>query len=108
MPVIDLSFENLHEVQKILQKHVRRYSVWAFGSRVKGNAKKYSDLDLALVTQKTLSLSKMAQLTEAFDESDLPMRVDIVDLASASQSFQKIIQQQKVVIQEGQNDGISD
>jgi len=108
MPSIDLSTENWCEVCEILQTHARNYSVWAFGSRVKGNAKKYSDLDLVIVTLKPLSLSKMAQIREAFDESNLPIRVDIVDLASTNKSFQKIIEQQKVVIQEGQNDAIND
>lgn len=104
MPLIDLSPENWREVCEILQTHASDYSVWAFGSRVKGNAKKYSDLDLAIVTPQPLSLSQMAQLTEAFDESNLPIRVDIVDWASVNKTFQEIIEQQKVIIQEGQND----
>lgn len=107
MQSIDLLPKNLCEVQKILQAHARNYSVWAFGSRVKGNAKTYSDLDLAIIGQKPLSLSQIAQLTEAFDESNLPIRVDIVDWASTNKAFKEIIQQQKVVIQEGQNDAIS-
>lgn len=105
---IDLSTESWCEIHAILQTHARDYPVWAFGSRVKGNAKKYSDLDLAIVTQKPLSLSKMAMLNEAFDESNLPIRVDIVDLASTNKAFQKLIEQQKVVIQEGRNNAITD
>lgn len=105
---IDLSAENWCEVCKILQIYARNYTVWAFGSRAKGSAKKYSDLDLAIVTQKPLSLSKMAMLNEAFDESNLPIRVDIVDLASTNKAFQKLIEQQKVVIQEGRNNEIAD
>lgn len=108
MPPIDLSAENWCEVCEILQIYARNYTVWAFGSRVKGSAKKYSDLDLAIVTQKPLSLSKMAMLNEAFDESNLPICVDLVDWASTNKAFQKFIEQQKVVIQEGKNDAISD
>lgn len=107
MPPIDLSAENWREVCEILQTHARNYSVLAFGSRVKGNAKTYSDLDLAIVTQKPLSLSEIALLTEAFEESNLPIRVDdIVDWASTNKAFQEIIRQQKVVIQEGQHDEV--
>ena len=37
-------------VLDILHKNVPEYEVWAFGSRVKGTAKRYSDLDLAIIT----------------------------------------------------------
>jgi type I restriction enzyme S subunit len=53
------------------------------------------------MTKQPLSLSEMAQLTEAFDESNLPIRVDIVDWAATNEVFQKIIEKDKVVIQKG-------
>jgi hypothetical protein len=43
----------------------------------------------------------MATLNEAFDESDLPIRVDIVDWAGTTSSFREIIQQHYIVIQQG-------
>ena len=102
MPQIDLSSHDLNVVCKILKTHASDYAVWAFGSRVKGNAKKYSDLDLAIMTQQPLSFSKMAILKEAFDESDLPIRVDVVDWAETSETFKKIIEQNKTLIQPGE------
>jgi predicted nucleotidyltransferase len=80
-----------HEVRRILQKQVPEWAVWAFGSRVMGNPKPYSDLDLVVMTDQPLSLVRMADLNEAFDESDLPFRVDIVDWAATSPSFREII-----------------
>ncbi len=100
MPQIDLSSHDLNVVCKILKTHASDYAVWAFGSRVKGNAKKYSDLDLAIMTTRPLSFSQITILKEAFEESDLPIRVDVVDWAETSETFQKIIEQDKVVIQE--------
>ncbi len=101
MPKIDLNPQDWNEVCRILQIHAPDYPVWAFGSRVKRKAKAYSDLDLAIITQQPLSLSEMAILKEAFDDSNLPIRVDIVDWAATSPAFQKIIKQDKVLIQEG-------
>jgi type I restriction enzyme S subunit len=46
----------------------------------------------------------MATIKEAFDESDLSIRVDIVDWATTSETFRKIIDQNKIVIQEGKAD----
>lgn len=94
-----LSEKELHIVKAILQKYVPNYAVWAFGSRVKGNAKMYSDLDLAIITDTPLTLSERADLQEAFSESDLIWKVDIVDWAAASDSFKQIIQAQYVEIQ---------
>lgn len=101
MPKVDLAPHDRAEVARILQAQVPELEVWAFGSRVKGTAKPYSDLDLALITAHPLSLERSGALREAFDESDLPIRVDLVDWATTSASFRKIIEQNKVVIQAG-------
>ena len=54
---------------------------------------------MTIITEHPLSLTKMAILKEAFDESNLSIRVDVVDWATTSESFRKIIDQDKVVIQ---------
>jgi len=40
---LDLSAAHLAIVCDILKRHIPHYTVWAFGSRVTGNAKPYSD-----------------------------------------------------------------
>lgn len=98
---LDLSLKQLEEVQLILHSSLPGCTVWAFGSRVRGNAKKYSDLDLVLVASKPLALETLADLTAMFDESDLPFKVDLLDWATTSESFRKIIEAEKVVLQIG-------
>lgn len=98
-PPIDVRPDLWDMVQDILHAHVPQYEVWAFGSRAKWTAKPYSDLDLAVITDQPLSLSMQATLTDAFAESDLPWRVDVVDWASTSAAFRQIIAQHKVVVQ---------
>ena len=99
-PLIDIREDHWDIMQGILQKHVPQYEVWAFGSRAKWTAKQYSDLDLAIITDKPLSLDVSASLSDDFSESDLPYKVDIVDWATTSESFRKIIERDKVVVQE--------
>ncbi len=96
---IDISCKHWAMVRNILHQHVPEYAVWAFGSRAKGTAKPYSDLDLAIITDQALSLAVSAALENEFTESDLPWKVDIVDWATTSPSFRKIIKQQKVIVQ---------
>ena len=99
IPPIDIRPDLWPIVRDILARHVARYEVWAFGSRVKGNAKPYSDLDLAIITDTPLPLSIGARLADEFSDSDLPWRVDVVDWASTQPGFRKIIERGKVVLQ---------
>lgn len=73
--------------------------MWAFGSRVRGHAKPTSDLDLAIVWDQPVDQKVLWRLHEAFDESTLPIKIDIVDYAQTGESFRNIIAEQKVVLQ---------
>ncbi|WP_407276515.1 restriction endonuclease subunit S [Halothiobacillus sp. DCM-1] len=99
MPLLDVRADHLKIVQDILQKHVPEREVWAFGSRAKWLAKEYSDLDLCIVGETPLSFRTLGLLEEAFEDSDLPYKVDVVDWATTSESFRKIVERDKVVVQ---------
>ena len=81
------------EVVKILSTCLQNATVVVFGSRYKGNHKPYSDLDLAIMkADKTiLTLKEYGDLKEAFEESDLNFRVDLVDYWRVSQPFRAMI-----------------
>lgn len=86
-------------IQNILKQHVPGFEVWAFGSRTKGTAKPHSDLDLAVITQQPLSLQMQVALAEAFSESDLPWRVDVLDWSTTQDTFKHLIAEHKLVLQ---------
>lgn len=90
---IDLRPAHLKIVRAILRAHVPECRAWVFGSRATGTAKQMSDLDLAVEKPKPLSLVQLGALAEAFEESELPMKVDVVDLAQASPSFRRIVEE---------------
>ena len=96
---LDIAPEHLAIVQAVLKKNVPQRIVWAFGSRVKGTAKPYSDLDLAVVGDTPLSWVELAGLADDFSNSDLPWKVDIVDWANTSEEFRQIISAGKIEIQ---------
>ena len=97
--MIDITPKHLETIQHILTEHVPECEVRAFGSRVKWTAKDYSDLDLAVVGSEPLSLRQLRRLKEAFEESNLPIRVDVVDWQSLSDGFKQVIQKEYEVIQ---------
>ena len=77
---IDLPPDDRRLVLNILRVHLpQNTKVWVFGSRATGRARRYSDLDLAIDAGRRLTLDETARLAEAFSESDLPYRVDLVD-----------------------------
>ena len=95
---LQISDSEWQQVSAILQRYLLQYEVWAFGSRVTGKAKPYSDLDLAIVSERTLPLTLLAEVAEAFSESDLPWKVDLVDWATTSERFQQVIAGQKLLL----------
>jgi type I restriction enzyme S subunit len=97
---IDIRPDHWAIVQVILRRHVPNHEVWAFGSRARHTAKRYSDLDLAVISDTPLSWNTLGELKEDFSESDLPWRVDVLDWATTSPSFRAIIARDKVVIQQ--------
>ena len=99
--MIDLAPEHLKTVKRILAEIVPDCEVRAFGSRATWTANEHSDLDLAVVSPEPLAWDRRSRLSEAFEESDLPIRVDIVDWDSLSDGFRQTIDGDCVVLQKG-------
>ncbi len=99
--MIDVSPSQLETITRILSEHVPSCEVRAFGSRATWTAKDYSDLDLAVVCDRALGLDALSRLKEAFEESDLSFRVDVLDWHAISASFQKVIEKKYEVVQKG-------
>lgn len=72
--------------------------VWAYGSRVQGDARKYSDLDLVVRGDEPIEQDVLFWLKEAFETSDLPFRVDILDWNRISDAFKDRILENYTVI----------
>ena len=88
MEILD---EEMDIIINIIKNHTIKCEVLIFGSRLKGNNHPFSDLDLAFICKKGLEFKKKISLQIAFDDSDLPYRVDIVDYNNASKEFKEII-----------------
>ena len=84
-------------VRTILADHLPRARVLAFGSRAAGTPRKYSDLDLAIIQLEPLSLRTISRLKNAFEDSDLPICVDLVDWNQADNEFKTMVAAQGMV-----------
>ncbi len=100
MPELKVEPGDLRIIQRILRMHIPGLEVWAFGSRVHGeNLKPFSDLDLVVIAPESLSTLQMLDLKEAFTESDLPFKVDLLDWSTLDESFREKIAQSYFVVQ---------
>jgi predicted nucleotidyltransferase len=91
----------LAQVRAILGAHLpAAVQVGVFGSRVEPErVKPMSDLDLVLEGTEPLPLSLIAELREAFDESALPFKVDLVDRCCVDPTFGAIIDAAKLPLE---------
>jgi type I restriction enzyme S subunit len=90
---------DLDYVKDVLRRLVPDRDVLVFGSRATGRARRFSDLDLAIMGDQPLPAGIEADLWEAFDESDLPFKVDVLEWATTTESFRKIVLRHAVPIQ---------
>jgi len=74
-------------LKQILSKYP--YHFYAYGSRVKGTARKFSDLDLCY--QEEIPLEIICQIKEDLEESDLPFFVELVSWKQMRPEFQELI-----------------
>ena len=100
---LDLPQKYLEQVKAILRAHVPHAEVWAYGSRVTGNGHEASAPDLVLRNPQNLleETDALSDLKEAFTESNLPIRVDIMDWERIPASFHREIERAHMVGQEG-------
>ena len=81
-------------IQQILKKYPHNF--YAYGSRVKGNAWKLSDLDLCYYND--IPSSVICEIREEFKQSNLPFMVELVNWKNMRPAFQKAIQKDLILI----------
>jgi len=79
------------ETIKLIAKKtlISSLSIWAFGSRVNGDAHSTSDLDLVIVPddREKLDIDELMHFKNALQKSNIPIFVQVVDWARIPRSF---------------------
>jgi type I restriction enzyme S subunit len=94
MKQFDLESMHLNMLREILEPLSGR--VFAYGSRVKGTASKFSDLDLCYLGQ--IDKHTIRSIKEKLRESNLPIKVDLISYDEASSEFRELIKNDLVLI----------
>ena len=94
---VDIRSDHLRIVQDVLRAHLPGDAkAWVFGSRAAWTTKDSSDLDLAIEGEMAFDSRIIGALQDAFEDSDLPYTVDVVDINRISNGFRQIIEAQKI------------
>ncbi|WP_375417878.1 nucleotidyltransferase family protein [uncultured Hymenobacter sp.] len=96
--------QDLKLLQELLTQHLPAgTAVWAYGSRVNGDAYDGSDLDLVLrgAGLRELPYAVLSQLRKELTESNLPILVDVHDWARLPASFHERILARYEVLRSG-------
>lgn len=98
---LQLGERHLRLLRALLAEYAPDAQVWAYGSRVTGQAHEGSDLDIVVRNPANLAAEtpNWADLQDALRDSDLPMLVDIHDWAQLPESFHRAIERDYVGIQ---------
>lgn len=93
--IIDIEPEHLKMVQSVFARNLPFKQVWAYGSRVKFTARKTSDLDCAVFGATD---SEIFKAQEAFDESDIPFEVQLLNWETIPDDFKENIKKEYFVL----------
>jgi predicted nucleotidyltransferase len=98
----NISLNALEEAKRIILGGLKGYdvAVFLFGSRARGVATAFSDIDVALYPKEILPPGLLSSIREELEESGIPYLVEIVDLTQLSQSWLEEIKRDGVVWKE--------
>ena len=71
--------------------------VYLFGSWARGAQRLTSDIDVAIESAEPLPRALLASLREALEESTIPNRVDVVDLAETDAAFRDRVRREGIL-----------
>ncbi len=96
---VDLTPAQRDVVEALLARYLTGTEAWVYGSRAKRTSRPQSDLDIVVFATPEQQRA-VSDLREAFEESNLPFRVDLFVWDEVPDSFREQIESGHVVLAE--------
>ncbi len=92
--------EAIRTLRELIESVIKEEGVvvYLFGSRATGNATTVSDIDIGIAFKDRSSRAVIPLLREKIENSNIPYKVDIVDLSQVSREFrERVLREGKVL-----------
>ncbi len=91
-----ITLKEYNIIKTILEQYKNKYEFYFYGSRVRGNFRPLSDLDILVKSKNNIDLNDIDNIKTFFDESTLPY---VVNLSyELDEDFYKLIEKDLVKI----------
>jgi predicted nucleotidyltransferase len=83
--------EALAQIRRIVRRYLNpnKYKAFIYGSRAKGTNFRWSDVDIGILGEQQVPTMTYSHMEEAFEESNIPYVVELVDFFKVNPEFKK-------------------
>lgn len=94
---MDLDEKYKNKIISILSALFPRTKIYLFGSRARKTNREFSDIDIALDAGRPLDNIDVGEARDMLAESNVPYKIDVLDLQSVPEEMKKIILKEGVL-----------
>lgn len=95
--LMTVKLEYKEQLILIIHKYLPMATIYLFGSRARGDHSSTSDIDLAVDAGAPIAFSLLLKILSEIDGSTIPMKVDVVDMNSASEAIKESIKREGII-----------
>lgn len=92
-----VSDEHKNKIIALIKALLPEAKIYLFGSRARGTNAQWSDIDLALDNPQPVPRVQIGEINDIMAATNLPYKVDIVDLNKVSDLMKQAIERDKVL-----------
>lgn len=85
------------KIINIINALLPEISIYLFGSRARGTQLQWSDIDIAVEAQQSITSFAIGELVSMFEASNIPYKIQIVDFNSVSHAMQENILNERII-----------
>lgn len=89
--------ETKDKIIRIITALIPQAKIYLFGSRARGSASKWSDIDIALDAGKTIPLTAIDEIISIFQATNIPYKIEVVDLQQVNEDMKKAIEKEGIL-----------
>jgi len=93
----EVSEQNKQKIIALISVIIPEAKIYLFGSRARGKNAEWSDIDLALDIGHQIAQLSMIEVKDVLEATNLPYKVDVVDMYAISDEMKKLILKDRVI-----------